>query len=313
LIALQVEYLQGPNAGRKILLRDTCVTFGRSTERTLPLDLSFASREHGQFNYDNGKWLLTNLSNNGTKLNGKQVTNKPRTIKGTCTITIGDDDVFRVRPIADPASDQSQTDSDDQAPPLDPTDDESHTTNTNRTKLWFGIGALWFVVFGFIAFAILNPADPNASNPALNLPPPFTPDRIQQILARPMSKSTPDQRQADLATAQAHEFYALIDRRHDALFRAFDAYRLALSFSPNDTFTDAQDQRQFYVLQKRLTQSITTQYESASQLLMSRQYKLADFAFKELRKTYPDPASPIFTDALKREAAARDALKNKQR
>ncbi len=315
MIALQIEYLNGPNAGRKLLLRDTCITFGRSPERTLPLDLSFASREHGEFNFDQGQWLLTNLSNNGTRLNGKPVTNKPRPIKGTCIIAIGDDDVFRIRPIAD-ESDIQQQDPDTQSPDLSkqPDDEDSLTPHTHsRTKLWIGIGALWLVVFGFIAFAILNPADPTASSPTLNLPAPLTAEHIQQILARPMPKSTPDERQADQAIAQAHEFYALIDRRPDALYRAFDAYRLALAYSPNETFTDAQDQRQFYVLQKRLTESVTTQYQSADHFLQSRQYKQADQAFKALRETYPDSASPIFTDALEREAAARDALKKKRR
>jgi len=102
LIALQVEFLTGPNAGRKLMLRDACVTFGRSAERTLPIDLPFVSRQHGEFTFDRGQWLLVNHSNNGTLLNGQPVTHKPRPIKGPSTVTIGEDDVFRVRPIADP-------------------------------------------------------------------------------------------------------------------------------------------------------------------------------------------------------------------
>ncbi len=314
MIALQVEFLTGPNAGRKLLLREPCVTFGRSTDRTLPIDLPFVSREHGEFTFDNGQWLLVNHSNNGTRLNGKNVTTKPRPIKGPCTVTIGDDDVFRVSPIADqndldqPPEDASHTTSPDAL-----TDAPSTKHASDRTKLWVGIGVFWLVTFGFIAFAILNPADPTASSPASNLPDALTPERIQQILARPLDKSIPDERQADQAIASAHEFYALVDRRPDALFRAFDAYRLALSYTPGDSFKNAQDQRQFYVLQKRLTESVTTQYDAANHLLMSRQYKQADQAFKDLRETYPDSTSPIFTDALKREAAARTALSKKRR
>ncbi len=305
MIALQVEYLAGPNAGRKLLLRESCITFGRSAERSLPLDLPFISREHGEFSFTNNQWCLVNHSNNGTRLNGKLVTNKPRTIKGPSTITIGDDDVFRVQPIADtPDTQQPTTDSTGT-----PDQDESKPPASSRTKLWLGIGVFWFITLGFIAFALLNPADPAASSPASNLPPPITPQRIQQLLARPLEKSTPDQRQTDQAIAQAHQFYALKDRRTDALYRAFDAYRLALSYSPSDSFDNPQDQRQFYVLQKNLTDTITQQYESATQLLLSHQYKQADQAFKDLREIYPDSTSPIFTDALKREAAARSALK----
>ncbi len=311
MIALQVEFLTGPNAGRKLLLRDTCVTFGRSTERTLPLDLPFVSREHGEFTFDHGQWLLVNHSNNGTFLDGKTVTKKPRTIKGTCIVSIGDNDVFRVRPIADPSDTQQPNDTPTDA--HDPDQEEAPTHHTSdRTKLWAGIGVFWLVTFGFIAFAILNPADPAASSPAANLGTPLTADQIQLILATPLDKTTPDDRQADQAIAQAHEFYALRDRRTDALYRAYDSYRLALSYSPNDAFDNAQDQRQFYVLQKNLTDTVTQSYESATQLLLSRQYKAADQAFKDLREVYPDSASPIFIDALKREAAARDALKKKR-
>ena len=313
MIALQVEYLTGPNAGRKLLLRDTCVTFGRSSERTLPLDIQFASREHGEFNYAHGQWQLTNLSNNGTRLNGKNVTTKPRPIKGTCTIRIGDADVFRVTPIADEA---------DAPPTADPAgfsadavDDaaEAASPTAGRSKLWIGIGVFWLVTFGFIAFAILNPGSDADDSPAGNLPAPISAERIQQIIARPIDKAIPDERQADQALAQAREFYALIDRRPDALYRAYDSYRLALSYTPGDSFPDAKDQRQFYVLQKRLTESITTQYQSAAALLLSKQYDAADQAFKELREAYPDTTSPIFTDAMKREAAARNASKKRRR
>ena len=312
MIALQVEYLTGPNAGRKLLLRDPCITFGRSSERTLPLDMPFASREHGEFNFDNGQWLLNNRSNNGTRLNGKNVTNKPRPIKGTCTITIGDDDVFRVTPIADDDDALQDQDPDTSAPTSTDEGNESKARKNDRSKLWIGIGVFWLVTFGFIAFTILNPGDSSEPSATSGLPAPITAERIQQIIARPIDKAIPDERQADQTLAQAREFYALIDRRPDALFRSYDAYRPALSYTPGDSFPDAKDQRQFYVLQKRLTEAVTTQYQSGSALLLSKQYDAADQAFKQLRETYPDTTSPIFTDAMKREAAARNASRKRR-
>ena len=309
MIALQVEYLTGPNAGRKLLLRDTTVTFGRSSERTLPLDLQFASREHGEFNFANGQWQLTNLSNNGTRLNGKNVTTKPRPIKGTCTITIGGDDVFRVTPIADEADITTADDAKTATPDNADETEQAASANNSKAKLWIGIGVFWLITFGFIAFATLNSGGSSDASATAGLPAPITAERIQQIIARPIDKAIPDERQADQALAQAREFYALIDRRPDALFRSYDSYRLALSYTPGDSFPDAKDQRQFYVLQKRLTEAVTTQYQSASALLLSKQYNAADEAFKDLREAYPDTNSPIFTDAMKREAAARNATR----
>jgi pSer/pThr/pTyr-binding forkhead associated (FHA) protein len=310
LIALQIEYLTGPNAGRKLLLRQTCISFGRSPDRTLPIDLPFISREHGEFTYHEDKWQLVNQSPNGTILNGKRVTQKPRPIKATATVTIGDTDVFRVTPMADESQAQADPDSHTDTEPADLGD--THTPK-GRTKLWVGIAVFWAVAFGCIAFALLNQSDTGPASPDASLPTPLTATQISDYIAQPIDKQTPNQRQANTALAQAREFYALIDRRPDAAYRAYDAYRNALANSANDTLPDATDQRQYYILQKRLTEGVIEKYESASFLLKSRQYQAADEAFKDLRAFYPDSDSPLFTDALKREAAARDALNRKRR
>lgn len=310
---LQVEILTGPNAGRKLLLRQTRITFGRSTDRTLPIDLPFISREHGEFAFDDGKWTLVNHSTNGTSLNGKLVTHKPRPIKSIATVRIGDTDVFRVSPMPGDADQPTDT-QDTQPDPATPHADTGASATTNpRGKLWAGIGVFWLVAFGLIAFALLNQPDETTTTPGDTLPPTLTADQISRDISRKPEKQTPDARRADTALAQAHEFYALIDRRPDALYRAYDAYRQALAYSPGDTLADAQDQRQFYILEKRLTETVAQKYEAANFLLKSRQYQAADNAFKDLRAFYPDSSSDIFNDATQREAAAREALEKKRR
>lgn len=312
MIALQIEYLTGPNAGRKLLLHQTRISFGRSADRALPLDLPFVSREHGEFAFDHGQWQLVNHSPNGTRHNGKQVTKKPRPIKGPAIIAIGDADVFRVTPMVDEADVQAANTHEQAAPtPNDPAAAASHTGS--RTKLWIGIGAFWVVTFGLIAFALLNQTENTPTTPASSLPAALTTEQIQNYLNQPVEKQTPDARQADTALVQAHEAYALIDRRADALYRAYEAYRRALVYSPGDSFADAQDQRLYYILQKRLADGVVQKYEAANFLLKSRQYQAADEAFKDLRAFYPDTDSPIFKDALQREAAARDALDRMKR
>jgi pSer/pThr/pTyr-binding forkhead associated (FHA) protein len=313
LIALQVEYLTGPNAGRKMLLRETCVTFGRSAERSLPIDLPFISREHGEFRFDHGRWILINHSNNATFLNGKPVTRKPRPIKGPCTVSIGDHDVFRVEPRNTDTDEPAHVQDNAQADTSNLPNDTASQAPSGKVKLWIGIGVFWLVAFGFIAFATFNRADTSNPSPSDNLPRPITAEQIRAEITAPPDKATPDERQAAQALAQAHEFYALIERRPDALYHAYDAYRTALAYTRGDGLSDPQDKRSFYVLQQRLIQGVTQRYESATQLLKSRQYKAADNAFKDLRAFYPDTDSRVFKDALKREAAARDALEKRRR
>lgn len=310
--SLQIEILTGANAGRKLLLRQTRITFGRSTDRTLPIDLPFISREHGEFAFTDGRWTLVNHSNNGTSLNGKLVTTKPRPIKNIATVSIGDTDIFRVLPMLDDENPLADT-QDTPAADTPHADTAAPNTTNPRSKLWAGIGVFWIVAFGLIAFGLLNQSGTDTTTPGDSLPPTLTADQITQDITQKPDKQTPDARRADTALAQAHESYALIDRRPDALYHAYDAYRQALTYSIADTLPDAQDQRQFYILEKRLVENVTQKYEAAVNLLKSRQYEAADKAFKDLRAYYPDSASKIFTDALQREAAARDALEKKRR
>ncbi len=313
MIALQVEYLIGPNAGRKLLIRQTRISFGRSTDRVLPVDQPFISREHGEFAFDQGQWQLINHSPNGTILNGKRITKKPRPIKANATVTIGDTDVFRVSPIVDEAdlhaaAEQPITDTTATATP----EPAVHSSAGGRTKLWIGIAVFWAVALGLIAFSLLNQSNPTTTSPGDNLPAPITAEQIEGYIHRPIDKQPPDQRKADTAVAQARESYALIDRRTDALYRAYEAYRNALTYTAADALPDATDQRQYFILQKRLAEGVTEKYEDAIVLFKSRQYKAADEAFKDLRDFYPAPESPVFKDALKREAAARQALERRR-
>ncbi len=310
--ALQVEYLIGPNAGRKLLLRETCITFGRSAERTLPIDLPFISREHGEFTFEDGRWQLVNRSNNGTLLNGKLVTKKPRPIKGPSTVTVGDKDVFRIEPHTADISDTPKIEGPTETTaPTTPTAPPPGQASGSKVKLWAGIGVLWVVALGVIAFVALNKAPTAPASDGLR--PILTNEQIRTELTKPPPKSPPDDRRAAQELTRAHELFALIERRPDALYGAYDAYRLALAFSKQDSFADPVDQRRLHVLQQRLVQGVIERYENACNLLRSRQYAAADRAFKDLRAFYPNPASLIFKDALKREAAARDALKKKRR
>ena len=311
MIALQVEYLTGPNAGRKLLVRETRISFGRSAERTLPVDLPFASREHGEFVYGNGQWLLVNLSNNSTLLNGKPVTKKPRPIKGPATVRIGEQDLFRVEPHAeDAASADASQPGEVQTDPAGPV---KATQTSSKMKLWAGIGVFWLITFGLIAFAALNPEGDSPGIDAGSIPTVLSPEAIQTEITTPPKREPPDDRRAAQELTRAHELYALIDRRPDALYGSYDAYRQALSYSRGETLEDPQDQRRYHVLQQRLIQGVTKRYESANYLLRSRQYAKADQAFRDLREFYPDSTSQIFKDALKRSAAARDALEKKRR
>ncbi|GAB4194335.1 MAG: hypothetical protein Kow00105_08580 [Phycisphaeraceae bacterium] len=317
MIGLQVEILTGPNAGRTLLLRQSLVTFGRNPDRTLPIDLPFISREHGEFVFDNHQWLLVNHSPNGTRVDGRNVTRKPRPIRGTVTIAIGDTDVFRVTPMQDEtdASQQSVTPvGDDGATPG--TEDKPAGTAklaSKRSKLWAGVGMFWLISFGLIAFAMLNQSGQDGTTPVDGLPPALTAEQIAADISRKPEKQTPDPRRADTALARARENYALLDRRPDALYRAYEAYREALSYTPGDSLEDPRDQRQLFILQKRLIEQVTEQYEQAMFLLKSRQYEAADKAFKELRAIYPDTKSRVFNDAIEREASAREALNKKRR
>jgi len=70
----EIEFKEGPLAGRRLTLESRTYSLGRRPDMDLPLDDVAISSEHAELRFDNGNWAIVDLgSSNGTRLNGKPV------------------------------------------------------------------------------------------------------------------------------------------------------------------------------------------------------------------------------------------------
>ncbi len=70
----EIEFKEGPLAGRRLTLESKTYSLGRRLENDLPLDDVMISGEHAELRFQDGGWAIVDLgSSNGTSLNGKRV------------------------------------------------------------------------------------------------------------------------------------------------------------------------------------------------------------------------------------------------
>ena len=93
---LEVAITAGPTRGQRVRVLQSPAAFGRDPGNPLVIDLPTVSRVHGELHRDGDDWTLHNLSPNGTRVNGKRVTTKPRTLHHGDSIVVGDEEVMTV-------------------------------------------------------------------------------------------------------------------------------------------------------------------------------------------------------------------------
>lgn len=240
---LQIHILAGQQAGARLQLNQSPVTFGRSAECTLIFDLPVVSRLHGELQLDkDGQWLLINHSSNGTRVGRKKATKKPIPLTDGAEVIIGDHEVFRVHLGAEPVDQPAEIDDvHEQA-----ASQETHAPGSGikgRSKLWIGLG-VWFVlcIGAMIFFATLRSGDKGNTFSATDEF--YYPGReieglvgdeagiraIRQLLAEPLPFEDPN----------ASRYATHVDRADQAaeqgllgLYGAYKQYQLAMSYSDN--------------------------------------------------------------------------------
>lgn len=237
---LQIHITAGPQAGARLQLNQSPVTFGRSADCTLVLDVPVVSRLHGELHLDEtGNWLLTNHSANGTRVGRKKVNKKPVPLADGASIIIGDTEVFRVHLSAESAQESAA------AP--QPNEAEQNAPGAGlkgKSKLWIGLG-VWFglCIIAMIFFATLGGGGDNNNNSSASAGFYYPGNEIDDMegdeagilaIRRMLSEHPPYQdpnasrfsSNLDLANQAA-------DQGEASLYDAYRYYQAAISFSDN--------------------------------------------------------------------------------
>lgn len=300
---IEIQMLTGPAAGRRFVLEQSPITFGRSPDNTLVIDLPYVSRRHGELRAQDGRWVLVNHSPAGTRLNRKRVTDTPRVLDPQAEVAIGDEPVFLAAYAPAPAP---------AASPAEKASPARHPRLSRRTKLWAGIGAYMVVMLGLIVF--LSTLDRRGQAASGALAPELTVQQIEAEIRRDVPAQPADARRARAALREATELFAMRDAVPDARYRAYEAYRVALAYSPGQRLEDGIDLRRYLLVQDELVEEVTRQYQTGYNLLRSGRYDAAYAAFEKLvEQVYPAGRnSRIFQNAEAHRLAARQGMSRRR-
>lgn len=306
--SIQVHILAGRGAGKRVLVSDPSITFGRSANCSIIVDLPHVSREHAALKFEDGDWWLVNYSPNGTQLGRKNVRNKPLRVTAgeVSVIAIGGEAICEVTPqvVAQP------TDAED-AEGAGAAAGATGPGMTRRAKLWVGIGIYLLVMLGLaIFFSTLRSSDENQSVANVEA---MSQQSIRDEIREPLPARPPEPARMREYLDIADQELALEASEPDALFRANEAYRLAAAYAGDDGFTDPLHERQAFIVEDRLVAEVTAQYERAFNLLQARQYGPAADAYRKLLAIYPADSDSELRRHIERQLAQAKAGMERRR
>ncbi|MBB6428268.1 FHA domain-containing protein [Algisphaera agarilytica] len=312
---LEITITAGPSAGQRVRVNHSPATFGRGMDNALVIDLQTVSRVHGEIRYEDDRWVVANLSKNGTRLNRRVIGRKPRPLSDNDQIVVGNQPVMTVAlregegdgpTVA--AAETKDVGTANAAPP--------RPGMSPRTKLWLAILGFWVTVFG-VAFFVSSGADSGATRTGPSVPM-LTDQEIAKAIRAPLPKQEASPRTAANHFDEAEAFYGMINADPQNAFRALFAYKTALSFAYSDDFIDDRDdwggkpvadlavaQKNYIELEAQLIDDVQRLYKDAHGKLMDRRHGEAKLAFEKVFKLYNDPQNPIYKNALKQRDLAR--------
>ena len=317
---LQIHILAGQQAGARLQLNQSPVTFGRAGDCTLILDLPVASRLHGELQVDEeGQWVLVNHSSNGTRVGRKKATKKPIALTEGVTITIGDTEVFRVHLTPASAEAEAQEAEDDYAE--QPDQPAAGAGMKSRSKLWIGLGVWFALILLLVVFLSTLGGDedgPGTTSAGFYYPgrdvEAANADEAGRIAIKRLLEEPPDYEDPDAAryTRYLDAANQAADRGSSELYIAYENYKLAITYA-NDRdkpFSDSDVLRYDRILTE-LSKIIHQYYMEAYRAYNTSRFEDARKILEELREKYyrtPDQDDELANHIRKlRDAAQRRA------
>ena len=305
----------GPTAGRIVRINRSPAAFGRDPENALVVDLPTVSRVHGELRLEGEQWVVENQSANGTVLNRRPLGRKPRALSDGDQIVIGNQPVLAVGLRSGDGSEPVDVESHDVGvTPAAPT----KAAVNPRTRLWGGIIGFWVVVFAVAMF--LSGGQEDAASEGSTLPL-LTEEQIAEAIRAPLPKQEPSVRTATQHFNDAMVYDQMIHVNPDNAFRAYHAWKQALSYAYGDDFTDDRDdwggkpvtelaiaQRRYLQLEDQLTRDVTRLYEDAAGKMRDGRYAEARRGFQEVFDLYNDSGNEVYKNAMRQRDLARRKL-----
>lgn len=298
--AIVIQIVTGPGTSRREVFEESPLSFGREGSNEIILAEPTASRQHGELHFEEGQWVLVNLSPNGTWVNGRKITRKPCVLHHQDVVSVGDRPIFQIfLESAAPASEEPA-----------PVVAAASSTTSRRAKIWTIIAI--YLVFMTGLFIVLLTLTGHADSEAAPAPE-LTPEQIRQAILEPEKAAVVDPRKSQQYLDAATQLFNKLETSPANLYRAYNAYQMALAYSGHNYFPDGLDQRRYLQLQDNLIQQVIRLYAEGYARLRSRQYREAEATMRKLvQDVYPDSKSPVYRNVELQRSAAAEGLKRRK-
>lgn len=305
---LQIQLFTGAAAGRRARFDQSPISFGRDPSNMLIIEDATISRKHGEIRFEGGMWLLVNLSENGTRLNRRNITDKPAPLKNGDEVFVGNKLLFNITvepveglPAGDlPLSEAAQT-------------IEGTQAARKKNKLWVGIGAYLLAMVLLIIF--LSTLDKSGTADEDRVPE-LKRDQIAAMIRKlPPREPTSELRYREALT----DAMRLFDRRASSiggLHAAHKMFQTALTYSGRDDggfpAEDTDAQFNYRAVQQELIDKVTETYIDACNRLNRGDNEGAYRGFDQIKNLFPEGHNPFYDNVQKKQNIAVKRLGKKR-
>ncbi|QQE12094.1 FHA domain-containing protein [Planctomycetota bacterium] len=297
---VKIHILIGPQAGRIFTLQQSPITFGRSIENTICMDLETLSRKHGEFVFADDGWQYINHSNNGTKLNKKRITTQPQPLDEHSSIAVGREKLFEFQVLSHIAVE-------DMSSIEDFANDDQHEqkkSNSKRFKMYSIIGGIYAAALLLLVIILSSLSTDDTLNQREQITK-ISATQIRLEITDEYQKQIPDRRQVHALLGEAKEYIALRDSDVNAPFEAMRVLHKAKAYTKDRSFEDPMYNRLLHDLQDEMINRLVEDMDRASTLLISRKYHDAIDMYEKIERYYPaNNESKIFKALIHNKAVA---------
>jgi len=305
---IDIHLLDGTHAGAGRTLQGDRLTFGRTPDNAIVIDVPHVSRRHGGLEYREGQWHVISVSPNGTTVNGRAIAEKtPHPLNDGDTIGVGKRKLFTVglrgeggqagtaagsamqpHDAPEPAHGMDVPSTGD---PIDTPPDRSAKARKRKSALYIGIGV--YVVLTLVGGYILSQMMTGGADAQAGPPEPMSEREIERIIEQPIDMRTSDVRK-ERFLQDARRAAARRDANPTALWEAYINYKRAVAAAEDGRLGDPVAERAFDTIEREMIDKVQQMHKDAYALIRAGRFEDARASLDRLtREVYQNQNSRL--------------------
>ncbi|MDK1031788.1 MAG: FHA domain-containing protein [Planctomycetia bacterium] len=286
----------GPEKGEEFPLNRMVLVIGRHSSCDVVMSETPISRQHARIEKRGDRWLLINLSQNGTRLNEKYVKQAPLSegdviqIGARTTLKVVAEEAAvagAVKSTARRRKGLKELRAEEEAPP-EP-EEAPRDTIFKRRKLLIGLG-VYFGIMVIVFIAVINLVSPDSSETAIEG---LTVKKIEKIIGH-KSRLARNPFMAEEMLQNGLKLYNQRTRNDDNLYKAVRAMQDSLAYDGRTFFKESEHRKIYQTAVKKLVERIWDTYCEGIWAEQADRKKEAAVHFRRLQSLVSDTDNRIY-------------------